>query len=99
MTIAAQSVERRRAYWRYNLRLTVGLLSLWLVVTFAPAYWARDFNRFTLFGWPLGFHVAAQGALIAYLLIVWVYAKAMDRLDGRFAVEEGGSAPGQIGHA
>jgi putative solute:sodium symporter small subunit len=103
--------DRRRAYWRYNLRLTLGLLCLWAVVTFAPVYWARDFNRITLFGWPLAFYMAAQGALVAYLLIVWVYAHAMDRLDRRFGVDEGfderldttgkiaGKTAGKIGNA
>jgi putative solute:sodium symporter small subunit len=97
LTIAPESVDRRRAYWRYNLALTLGLLCLWVVVTFAPIYWARDLNRISVFGWPLAFYMGAQGALIAYLLIVWVYAKVMDRLDCTFGVAEGGVAGGEDG--
>ena len=97
MTIAPESAARRRAYWRYNLALTSALLCLWVVVTFVPIYWARDLNRISLFGWPLAFYMGAQGALIVYLLIVWGYAKIMDRLDRRFGVEEGGVMDGKAG--
>lgn len=86
--------ESRREYWRRTRWLTAGLLAAWFVVTFVPAWWARDFNRVTVFGWPLAFYMGAQGALIVYVVIVWIYARAMDRLDRRYGVnEEGMMAP------
>ena len=36
---------------------------------------------FSFLGWPFGFWVTSQGALIVFCLIVWFYAFAMDRLD------------------
>jgi putative solute:sodium symporter small subunit len=80
--------ERRREYWRKTRGLTAVLLAAWFVVTFVPAWWAKELNRFSLFGWPLAFYVGAQGALIVYLVIVWVYARAMDNLDRRYDVDE-----------
>ena len=43
-------------------------------MTFVIGYFARDLN-FTFFGWPFSFWVAAQGALIVYVLIIWYYAR------------------------
>jgi putative solute:sodium symporter small subunit len=83
------SPERQRLdYWHRTLWLTLALLALWALVTFAPAWWARDLNRITVFGWPLAFYMGAQGSLIVYVLIVWIYARAMDRLDRRYGVDE-----------
>lgn len=79
--------ERHRAYWRKNLRITAGLLVIWFVVTFVVAYFARELS-FTFFGWPFSFWVAAQGALIVYVLLVWYYARCMNRLDIEHGVEE-----------
>jgi putative solute:sodium symporter small subunit len=79
--------RRHRQYWRSNLRLTAGLLAVWAIVTFVPIYWARDFNRIDFLGWPLAFYIGAQGALIVYLVLVWVYAKVMDRLDRGLATD------------
>ena len=41
------------------------------------------------FGWPLSFYMAAQGSLIIYVILIYVYAKTMRKLDLEFNVEEG----------
>jgi putative solute:sodium symporter small subunit len=84
-----QITRRHWRYWRINLRLTAVLLAVWAVVTFVPIYWAQELNRIEFMGWPLGFYIGAQGALVVYLALVWFYAFIMDRLDRELAVGEG----------
>ncbi len=50
---------------------------------FEPPLRLSDFKlvAFDFFGWPFGVWAAAQGALLVFCAIVWVYALAMDRLD------------------
>lgn len=79
---------RHTQYWSRNLRLTALLLLVWAAVTFVPVFWAKEMNRIVLFGWPLAFYMGAQGALIVYVLLVWIYARAMDRLDRDYGVQE-----------
>ena len=80
--------ERQREYWRKNLRITSVLMVIWFLVTFGVGYFARDLN-FTFFGWPFSFWVGGQGALIVYVLMIWYYARTMNRLDQEFGVAEG----------
>lgn len=77
-----------RGYWRSTRRLTVGLLVLWALVTFLPAYYAAPLNRYDFLGFPLGFYLAAQGTLLAYLAIVHIYVRRMKTLDQRHGVGE-----------
>ena len=79
---------RQRQYWRRNLCLTAILLAIWFVVTFVASYYARELDRITLFGFPLGFYMGAQGALIVYALIIGFYARYMNRLDRQFGAAE-----------
>jgi putative solute:sodium symporter small subunit len=79
--------ERQREYWRKNLRITAVLMVIWFLVTFGVGYFARDLN-FTFFGWPFSFWVGGQGALIVYVLMIWYYARTMNRLDQEFGVAE-----------
>ena len=74
----AQSVQQR--HWRTNLRITGVLVFVWFFVTFVIGWFARDLD-FEFFGWPFSFWVAAQGALVVYLLIIGFYAWRMNRLD------------------
>ncbi len=79
--------HQRRTYWSKNLRLTSILLAIWFVVTFVIGFFARDLS-FTFFGWPFSFWVAAQGAPIVYVIIIWYYARTMNRLDREHGVAD-----------
>ncbi len=83
-----QLTARHHEYWSKNLRITGILLALWFFVTFVVVFFARDLT-FSVFGWPFSFWVAGQGALIAYCLIIWYYARYMNKLDIEYGVDEG----------
>jgi putative solute:sodium symporter small subunit len=78
-----------RRYWSRTRRITAWLMAVWLVVTFVVAYFARELS-FAFFGWPFSWWVAAQGALVLYVLIVATYARCMNRLDREHGVAEDG---------
>ncbi|MQY50236.1 DUF4212 domain-containing protein [Rhodocyclus tenuis] len=84
------STTRNARYWRRNMIVTAMLLLLWFLVTFVASYFARELNGVTFLGFPLGFYMGAQGALVVYVFIVWFYAYYMNRLDREYGVEEGG---------
>jgi putative solute:sodium symporter small subunit len=84
-----QLTEKHREYWSRNLKLTLGLLVIWFIVTYVMAYFARPLAEINFFGWPLSFYMAAQGSLIVYVLMIWYYARKMRALDEEYGVEEG----------
>jgi putative solute:sodium symporter small subunit len=84
-----QLTERHKQYWKRNLRLTGLLLVVWFVVTFVAGWFARDLQSITLLGFPLPFYMAAQGAIVVYVILVGYYAYCMDKLDRECGVHEG----------
>jgi putative solute:sodium symporter small subunit len=83
----SQVSAKLQEYWRRNLNVTAVLLLIWFVVTYVVAYFARELN-FNFFGWPFSFYMAAQGALIVYVAIIFFYARYMNNLDREYGVEE-----------
>lgn len=77
-----------QTYWRKTLRITGILLAVWFVATFVVVYYAADLNCFSFLGFPLGFFMAAQGSLLIYVVLVWFYARYMNRLDKQYGVAE-----------
>ena len=71
----------RRQHWRKTRRMTGWLLLLWLLTGFGVAFFARELTGLSVFGWPLSFYLAAQGASLVYLAILGFYAWRMRRLD------------------
>ena len=76
--------QEQRDYWRRNLRLTSLLLFIWFIFTFVTSGFARELNAISFFGFPLGFYMSAQGSVIVYVLIIWIYAKCMNKLDASY---------------
>ena len=74
-------------HWRRTRALTVALLLLWFGASFVAVYFAAELRQ-RFFGWPLGFWMASQGALLAFLAIVALYAWAMGRIDAAAGVDE-----------
>jgi putative solute:sodium symporter small subunit len=59
-----------------HLRLI--LLLIWGSTTFGVAFFARDLS-FNVLDKPFGFWMAAQGSLLMFLAITWVYALLVNR--------------------
>jgi putative solute:sodium symporter small subunit len=84
----------RAAHWARTRRLTGLLLAAWLATTFCTVFFARDLAHLSVFGWPLSFYLAAQGASLAFLAIIGFYAWRMQAIDRRYhaALREGEQA-------
>lgn len=78
--VAGRGERPQARYWRRTLRLTGVLLLLWLLLSLAASYFAREID-FAFGGWRFSFWLGAQGALLAFLAIVVVYVVAMERLE------------------
>lgn len=89
-----------RSYWRANLALTAGLLALWFLSGLgAGVLWAEPLNGLKLPGTavPLGFWMAQQGSIIVFVVLILVYALAMNRLDARHHREVQAAQAGEGG--
>ena len=84
-----QLTEKHNEYWHKNLVVTGILLLIWFIVTFVEAWFARELNTITFFGFPLGFYMSAQGSLAIYVAIIGFYAWYMGKLDKEYGVDEG----------
>lgn len=84
-----QFTQRHKAYWRRTFWMTAILLAIWFAVTFVVSYYARELSAISLFGFPFGFYMGAQGTLVIYVLIIWFYVRYMNALDREFGVSEG----------
>jgi len=82
------SDTRQHQYWVQTRRLTVALLLVWFLITFVGSYFARSLG-FSFFGWPFSYYMAAQGSLLIYLLIAFLYARWQRARDIAFGAADG----------
>ena len=77
MPPTTQPMSQAEFAYRVN-RLRWVLLLVWGSITFGVAFFARDLS-FTVLDKPFGFWMAAQGSLLIFLAITWVYALLVNR--------------------
>jgi putative solute:sodium symporter small subunit len=81
--------ERRKAYWRANLRILAILMSIWFTVSFGCGIlFVEPLNEIKLGGFRLGFWMAQQGSIYVFLVLIFVYVRFMNKLDRKFKFEE-----------
>ena len=65
------------------------LLSIWFVVSYLLGIvFVEPLNQFHLGGFPLGFWFAQQGSIFVFIILTFVYAFVMDRVDRRHGVDD-----------
>jgi putative solute:sodium symporter small subunit len=91
LRMSSLTEEQRRSYWRYNIKLTTVLLVIWFVVTYLlGGLFAAALNEIVILGFPLGYYIAAQGALIVFVVEIAIYAKLMNAKDLEYGIREEG---------
>lgn len=76
------------AYWKATKRLTIGLLSVWFLVSFGAGILFREtLDQFYIGGAPLGFWFAQNGAIYVFLLLIVIYCIQMTRLEKKYNIK------------
>jgi len=76
-------------YWKRNKRLIAVLLAIWALVSYGFAiFGARLLYGVSMGSVPMSFWWAQQGSMFVFVILIFVYARRMDKLDREFGVEE-----------
>ena len=80
---------RHQRYWTANIRLIFSLLGVWAFVSFGCGIlFVETLNRIQFFGLPFGFWVAQQGSIYVFVVLIFVYAWRMDKIDHKYHEDE-----------
>jgi putative solute:sodium symporter small subunit len=75
-------------YWQRTSSLMWTMFALWVFFSFIIHMFVNQLNAITILGFPLGFYMAAQGSLIAFVVMLFLFAKRQDSIDREEGVAE-----------
>ncbi len=79
----------KEAYWKANIRLVIGCLVVWFIVSYGCGILFADaLNSIRLGGYKLGFWFAQQGSIYTFVMLIFFYAMRMNALDRKYNVHE-----------
>lgn len=77
--------QRLRAYWLANITLIRNLLIVWAFVSLGCSIlFVPLLNQIYLGSVPLGFWMAQQGSIFTFVILIFVYAIRMDKLERKY---------------
>ena len=85
----SNDVTARQIYWHENRRWMLILGTIWFAVSLGcGVLWVEPLNQIQVGGFKLGFWFAQQGAIYTFIVLIFVYARVMARLEKRLGFEE-----------
>lgn len=77
------------AYWSANIRIILMSLAVWFIASFGMGIILRPMLKgIHVGGADLGFWMAQNGSIYVFLVLIFVYAWRMNKVDKEFGVEE-----------
>ncbi len=78
-----------QAYWKENITTILKLLAIWFIVSYGCGIiFIDELNAITFGGFKLGFWFAQQGSIYVFVILIFVYAKMMERIEEKYDVHE-----------
>lgn len=79
----ADTKANEEAHWSKTTRLMFMHLGTWLFFGYIIHFFVNQLNaiKIPILGFPLGFYMAAQGSLIVFVVMLFMFAKQQDKID------------------
>jgi putative solute:sodium symporter small subunit len=70
-------------HWSRTTRLMFIHLGIWFFFGYIIHMFVNSLNKFTIpiLGFPLGFYMAAQGSLIVFVTMLFLFARQQNKID------------------
>ena len=82
------STADREHYWRRTRSLMIFHLVIWFIFSFVVHWFASVLNQVSVFDFPLGFYMAAQGSLIVFVVQLFAFVWQQGRIDRECGMAE-----------
>ena len=80
--------SRAEEHWRRTRSLMWLTLAIWFFFSFVIHFFVVPLNQIVILGFPLGFYMAAQGSLIAFVILLFWFAHRQNQIDEECDVNE-----------
>jgi putative solute:sodium symporter small subunit len=80
--------DKAKAYWSRTSGLMWTMLAIWFFFGFVIHFFAPQLNSIRIIGFPLGFYMAAQGSLVAFVISLFWFASRQNQIDEECGVAE-----------
>lgn len=88
--VSVKKIEKEVAdrYFRERTRNIIIYFIVWFLVSFGVVFFAEPLSQYSINGFPLHYFMGAQGAVITFIILLFVNAKLSDNVDKKYGIDE-----------
>lgn len=75
-------------YFREKNRFMILYFVIWFIVSYGVVLFAETLSNITINGFPFHYFMGAQGAVLTFIILLFVNAKVSDRIDKKYGIDE-----------
>lgn len=75
-------------YFREKNTYMIIYFIIWAAVSFGVVLFAEPLSEFSINGFPFHYFMGAQGALLTFIILLFVNAKVGDQIDKKYGIDE-----------
>ncbi|QOR66474.1 DUF4212 domain-containing protein [Cytobacillus suaedae] len=75
-------------YFRERTRNIIIYLIIWFIVSFVVVFFAEPLSGFSINGFPFHYFMGAQGAVVTFIVLLFINAKVSDNIDRKYGIDE-----------
>ncbi|MBT2581331.1 sodium/substrate symporter small subunit [Planococcus sp. ISL-109] len=85
-----RKIDKKQAdsYFRIRTILITIYLLIGFVASFVVVFFAEELSGFTVNGMPFHYFMGAQGAILIFIILLFVNAIVNDRVDKKFGLDQ-----------
>lgn len=77
----ATEESNRAIHWQRTRTLMIWHMIIWFIFSFVVHWFATDLNVVKFLDFPLGFYMAAQGSLAAFVVQLFIFSWQQHKID------------------
>ncbi|MDH4324214.1 MAG: DUF4212 domain-containing protein [Betaproteobacteria bacterium] len=73
--------SNRVVHWQRTRRLMIWHMIIWFIFSYLVHWFAKDLNAVKFMDFPLGFYMASQGSLVAFVVQLFIFSWQQHKID------------------
>lgn len=77
----SDEASQRAIHWSRTRNLMIIHMVIWFIFSYVVHWISPALNKMTFMAFPLGYYMAAQGALAAFVIQLFIFTRQQDKID------------------
>ena len=83
-------MSNKAKHWEKTKGLMILTLIIWFIAGYLIFMFGSSLNNSSFLGYPLAYYMCAQGSIVIFVVLIFLFANKQEKIDEEFGFQERG---------